>query len=477
MRYAKANDDQESMNMALTTLRKMRLGGIWDHIGGGFHRYSTDAEWLLPHFEKMLYDQAMLLLSYAEGWRVSRNPLFKDTCYQIFNYLQNNLLSLEGGFYSAEDADSEGEEGKFYVWKKDEIFDHLPKHQAELFCGTYNIKENGNFRDEASGFFTSQNIPHLNRQLSEIAEEKENPDQFLATLEMVRSKLYDIRNKRIPPLLDDKILTDWNSLLMAALASAGAIFDEQKFTDAAINIESFIHSHMMDGRGNLLHRFREGNAAIEAMADDYSAIVWGLTELHQTTQNPEYLEKAVQYQQQFSDKFSDEKHGGFYFTSSETESPMGRQKEIYDGALPSSNSIAALNGFRLSRLTGNTDYEKQSNRILNAFSEVIADNPSAYTFALITKLIRHHNAAEIAVAGNPDDPETEKVLDYLRTQDRFQYSVLLKSNQTKKQLAEIAPFTDSFPLKDEPAVYVCKNFTCDAPVRTLEELKESLEKL
>lgn len=477
LQYAKANKDQESLDMVLATLRKMRLGGIWDHIGGGFHRYSTDAEWLLPHFEKMLYDQAMLLLSYAEGWRVSRDPLLKDTCYRIFDYLKKNMLSSEGAFYSAEDADSEGEEGKFYVWEKKEIFDHLTNQQAELFGEIYNIKENGNFRDEATGSFTGKNIPHLKRQLSEIAQENEEPDQFIKSLEMIRSELYDVRSRRVPPLLDDKILTDWNSLLMAALASAGAIFDDQKFTDAAIDIENFIHSTMRDNKGTLLHRFREGEAAIEAMADDYAALIWGLIELHQTTHNPEYLDKAVHYQQQFSDKFLDEEHGGFYFTSSETESPMGRQKEIYDGALPSSNSIAALNGFRLSRLTGTTDYEEQSDRILNTFSEVIADNPSAYTFALITKLVSLQNPVEVAVVGNPENPETEKILDYLCTLDRFQYSVLLKSNQTKKKLAEIAPFIDSFPLKDEPAIYVCRNFTCDAPISTLRELKESFGEL
>lgn len=476
LHHAEATDNQTSKEMALHTLRQMRLGGIWDHIGGGFHRYSTDEKWLLPHFEKMLYDQAMLLLAYTEGWRMSGDSIFKDTCYRIFDYLKANMLSPVGAFFSAEDADSEGVEGKFYVWEQEEIFDHLSDEQARLFCDAYNIHSKGNFRDEATGEFTGKNIPHLKQDLPEIAAENDlDRTKLLDSLDEIRHTLYDIRKERIPPLLDDKILTDWNGLMMAALATAGAVFNDSNFTDAAIDIESFISSKMMTPDDQLLHRFRENEAGIDGMADDYTSVIWGLIELYETTYDPTFLRKAINLQKQFREQFGDETHGGFYFTSSESDTPMGRQKEIYDGALPSSNSVAALNGFRLSRLTGNIEYEKESERILTSFSEVISDNPSAYTFALITKLTATYNPVEIAVAGDADDSDTHDILDYLSKQNRFKHSVLLKSHQTGEALKAISTFTESFSLEKTPRVYVCRNFTCDAPVSTLGDLKQGLE--
>ena len=477
IRHAEATNNQDSRKMALHTLRRMRLGGLWDHVGGGFHRYSTDAKWLLPHFEKMLYDQATLLLSYSEGWRVSGDPIFKDTCYRIFDYLKSNMRSPEGAFYSAEDADSEGEEGKFYVWEMEEISEHLSEDQAELFCEVYNISGKGNFRDEASGEYTGKNIPHLTQKISAVAADKQmNLSGLNESLNEILDTLYDVRKERIPPLLDDKILTDWNGLLMAALANAGAVFNDSAFTDAALGIESFISSEMLTSDGRLLHRFRDGEAGIDAMADDYAALIWGLIELYQTTYDPSFLKKAVHLQKQFSDQFGDKANGGFYFTSSDSDTPMGRQKEIYDGALPSSNSMAAINGFRLSRLTGNPDFEDESDRILRAFSEVIGDNPSAYTFALITKLNLDHNPIEIAVTGDAEDGDTQAILDYLSQLNRFQHSVLFKTDETEKVLNGTSPFTKSFSLEKKPRVYICRNFTCDAPVSTLSELKIALEK-
>ena len=475
MNYAEAMDDDSSKQMALRTLRQMRLGGIWDHIGGGFHRYSTDEKWLLPHFEKMLYDQAMLLLAYTEGWRLCGDPLFKETCYRIFGYLNTNMRSSEGAFYSAEDADSEGEEGKFYVWKKQEIFDHLTKEKAELFCSVYNIKEEGNFRDEASGQVTGQNIPHLKERLSEYASKHSlNFEKLEKSLTQIRTELFDIRKDRVPPLLDDKILTDWNGLMLSAFATAGAVFNDSEFTDTAVEIESFISSKLVSSDGQLLHRFRDGDAGIDAMADDYTYFVWGLIELHQTTQDPIYLEKAIHFQSEFSKEFSDKEHGGYFFTSSNTETPLGRQKEIYDGALPSSNSVAALNGFRLARLTGNTDYETESERIFSAFSEVIKDNPSAYTFALITKVIQQNEPREIAITGQSDNDSLSDILDYLSTLNRFQNSVILKTEKTQEAMRKLSPFTESFPIDKSLNIYVCKNFSCDTPVHSLNKLKEIL---
>ena len=475
LHHGELTGDEESTEMALHTLRQMRLGGIWDHIGGGFHRYSTDEKWLLPHFEKMLYDQAMLLMAYTEGWRLSGNPLFKDTCYRTFDYLKAKMSSDEGAYYSAEDADSEGEEGKFYVWKMSEIYENLSEEDARLFCDVYNLKEEGNFRDEASGQMTGQNIPHQSQPLSKYAAEKSmSVDELAKTLERIRTQLFQTREKRVPPLLDDKILTDWNGLLMAAFASAGAVFSDSDFTDAAVGIESFIDEKLTTAAGQLLHRYREHDSGIDAMSDDYTSLIWGLIELYQSSLDPVYLEKAVYYQEKFEADFADNEYGGYFFTSENSEKLLGRQKEIYDGALPSSNSIAALNGFRLARLTGSTEFEIRSDNVFQAFSEVISDNPSGYSFAMTTKLAQQHQPREIAVTGRKHGSTLKDMLSYLTYFNRFQNSVVLKTDQTKEKLDRLSPFTRSFDIDDTPRVYICQDFSCSRPVKSLSDLKTSL---
>lgn len=475
LRYSDYNNDDRALEMAEITLTKMRLGGIWDHIGGGFHRYSTDSEWLLPHFEKMLYDQAMLLLAYAEGWRMTGNALYKDTCYEIFSYLNRKMKAPEGAYYSAEDADSEGVEGKFYVWEKEEIYDALPKTKADLFCEFYNISGKGNYRDEATGEYTGKNIPHLKDSIPNLAKNWEIESDTLAeTLMGAKDTLHSIRDTRVHPLLDDKILTDWNGLLMAAFATAGAIFNDSTFTEAAKGIEEFFSKNMASSEKYLLHRYRKGDAAIDGMADDYTMTIWGLIELHQTTLNPAYLEKAVMLQKSFSEQFLDINHGGFFFTSESGEELLGRQKEIYDGALPSSNSIAALNGLRLSRLTGEMKYEEQSDQIYSVFSKMIKNNPAGYTFTLISLLVKQNQPAEIAITGQAGAPKIQQVMNFLKTEDRFRYSLLLKSDENAADAEKISEFLKQFEIGDPANIYVCRNFSCDAPVHTAWELEELL---
>lgn len=465
-----ADNDPQLTEMVSATLRAMRLGGIWDHAGGGFHRYSTDREWLLPHFEKMLYDQATLLLAYAEGWKSTGEPLFKKTCYEILTYLERDLLSDEGAFYSAEDADSEGEEGKFYVWERNEITGVLGPDDGELFCELFQIKEEGNFRDEATGEITGKNIPHLT---GESYERISNEDLDGKVEEMLK-KLRKERAKRERPLLDDKILTDWNGLMMAALASAGLILKDNRFTDHAENIAAFIDQHCTTESGRLLHRYKDGETGITGMADDYAFTVWGYLELYRTTFKPEFLERAINLHNVFTDQFWDEETGGFYFTPDDGEEILGRQKEIYDGAMPSSNSVAALNGFRLARLTGNTEYENQAEQILNAFSDMIKSTPSGYCFALITPLLLKRDPVEVVITTEKRTGETEEFLEILNRLDRLPVSVILKTDQTAKTLENTASFTKPFPAGEKPAIYICRGFSCDAPVYTVDELKSRL---
>lgn len=472
LNYHQLQKNDKALEMAHNTLRKMRLGGLWDHVGFGFHRYSTDHKWLLPHFEKMLYDQAMLLLAYAEGWRLTEDPLLKKTAYQIVEYLDDRLTSEEGAFYSAEDADSEGEEGKFYVWKIDEIHSILSESEASLFKKLFNIEEEGNFRDEASQQKTGKNIPHLSRSLADEAEKHQiSADELTNKTEVVLKKLKEKRDERIRPLLDDKILTDWNGLMIAALARAGVIFNENSFFERAEKAWSVLEKHCVNMDSTLLHRLKDGEADIEGMADDYSFVIWGLIELFDATFQPKYLQLAFDFQNRFDKDFKDYEFGGYFFTSSQGEKLLGRQKEIYDGAIPSSNSIAALNLVRLARRTGKTTFENRALKLFGTFSDQVKDAPAGYTFAVHAFQIMNSKLTEVVITTPNGNSVLDKAVEICREHTSLGSAIIVKKTDNARKLHVVAPFTENYPVKDLLMIYVCENFQCNAPVHTLPKLK------
>ncbi len=459
--------------MADLTLSKMRLGGIWDHIGYGFHRYSTDREWLLPHFEKMLYDQAMLLFAYTEGWNATDNPLFRQTIYKIVEYLDDCLTSPEGAFYSAEDADSEGEEGKFYVWKYEEILEFLSAEESEQFFKIYQITENGNFRDESTGQKTRTNIPHLESDLFEIAKKTDiEPEKLKNEIDQIHSKLKKIREVRIRPLLDDKILTDWNGLMIASLAKAGSLLSEEKFISMAEKAWETIHQHCVMKDHTLLHRLKDGEAAIEGMADDYAFLIFGLIELYQATFKPIYLETALNIQERFDDLFYDKEFGGYYFTSRSAHPLLGRQKEIYDGALPSSNSVAASNCFRLFSLTAKSEHNDRFQQLFKAFSDPISDAPSGYTAALQAWSQHQNGASQIIITIPELNSEVKSIISNLRKIATPGSTFLLKTNKT--QMNKSSELLKNYAINDQLTIYVCSQFKCKTPVHTYEKALDML---
>ncbi len=466
LNWYRLNDDEKALEMVHHTLRKMRLGGLWDHVGFGFHRYSTDHKWLLPHFEKMLYDQAMLLMAYSEGWKETGDPLLKQTAYELVDYVDDCLTSESGAFYSAEDADSEGEEGKFYVWGSNEIDSILDESDAGLFKSLYNIKENGNFQDEATGQKTGKNIPHLKDPLEEEQRQK---------IEKILEQLKEEREKRERPLLDDKILTDWNGLMIAALAKAGIIFNEKQFINKAEQAWSAIKEHCMSKESKLLHRLKDGEADIDGMADDYAFIIFGLIELYEATFQPKYLKQAVDLQYQFDKDFLDYEYGGYYFTASGAEKLLGRQKEIYDGALPSSNSVAALNLLRLSRLTGEPKFENRITKLFSTFSRQIKEAPTGYTFAVHAFQVSKSELVEVLITTPEMNSVIEKPLEMCRDHVPLGSAILVKTPELAAELQKVSPFTEHYKIDDLLMVYVCKNFTCEAPVHTISKLKKLLE--
>lgn len=466
LRQWKLKKEDRFLGMVSKTLTQMRTGGIWDHIGFGFHRYSTDSKWLLPHFEKMLYDQALLMMAYTECWQATQNPLFKQTVYEIADYVERNLSHPGGGFYSAEDADSEGEEGKFYVWEKSEIDSVLSTEDGSTFNEFFGIISEGNFEDEASKKLTGKNIPHLSKELNE--EERE-------WFESIRNTLFQEREKRIHPFLDDKVLTDWNGLMIAALAKAGFAFIEQRFIDMAEKAAEFVEQHLfMDDE--LLHRFKDDEAGIMAMADDHAFLIWGYIELYGSTFKPKYLQKAIEFNKKFMDLFWDEKNGGFYFSISDEDQVYGRQRQIFDGAIPSSNSTAMMNLIRLSRLTGNTELEDYADKIGKAFSADLIRSGASICHSMQSIQFLNAKTREITLAIKAQN-EIEEVLNSIR-KSFSPFSVHhLRTDSSVSLLNEVAPYTSAQNKNDnKPTLYICEQFTCESPITDINEMKKEFVK-
>lgn len=477
LRFAKKNENPEALKMVSKTLTQMRRGGIFDHIGLGFHRYSTDREWLVPHFEKMLYDQAMLMIAYTEAWQMTGTALFQQTANEIAQYVLRNMQDSTGGFYSAEDADTEGEEGKFYIWSISEIREILPPAEAELAIGIFNLTEKGNYKDEATGQRTGKNIPHLQKPIDELARERNmKKGQLETTLESIREKLLDARQERVHPLLDDKILTDWNGLMIAALAKAGKAFKKETYITEAEKCWTFISSHMLKENNNLKHRFRNGDVAINAHADDFAFLIWGLIELYEATFKSKLLQKAVSLQEQFNDQFWDDNNGGFYFTAESAEELLGRKKEIHDSALPSSNSVAMMNLLRLGRMTGNTRWEEMADQANKLFSSDIRNAPTGFGFALQSVDFAISSSQEIVITGYKDKEDTQTMLQALN--DHFlPHAVTLLNDPDDKVINQITSFLSDFDMQDKKATaYVCKNYSCKLPTTDPQQMLEIIEK-
>lgn len=466
LRHWKHSGNEYALAMVEKTLRAMRQGGIYDHVGFGFHRYSTDGHWLVPHFEKMLYDQALLAMAYTETYQATGKEEYENTAREIFTYVMRDMTAKEGGFYSAEDADSEGEEGKFYLWTQDEIRQILTKEESDLIFKVFNTEEDGNFYEESARRKTGTNILHLRKSLDETAFEMKMSEHMLQkNLNSARQKLFALREKRIHPHKDDKILADWNGLTIAAFAKAAQVFDELHYTEAAKNAADFILKDMRRADGRLLHRYRDNQATILANLDDYAFLIWGLIELYETTFDVNYLKTALNLNRDLIIHFWDDKNGGFYFTSDDGENLLVRQKEIYDGAIPSGNSVAMLNLLRLGRMTVNHDFEEKAARIGKAFSDTAAKLPAAHTQLMVALDFAVRPSFEIVIVGNQQGKDTMDILKILRTQLIPNKVILFRpSGQDAPDISRIAAFTkDLSSIDGKATLYVCTNYTCKIP--------------
>jgi len=477
LRYWKRSGDARTLRMVEQTLQGMRRGGIYDHVGFGFHRYSTDARWLVPHFEKMLYDQALLTVAYTEAFQATGRAEYAKTAKEILAYVSRDMTASGGGFYSAEDADSEGEEGKFYLWKESEIRHVLNREDADLVMRVFGVTPDGNFTDPHGADVAHENILHQGRPLADLAREiKMSEPELEERLERGRQTLFVHREKRVHPHKDDKVLTDWNGLMISAFAKAAQVFDDSRYAEAAQRASDFVLKVMRTPDGRLLHRYRDGQAAVSGNLDDYAFLTWGMLDLYEASFDTRNLQTALDLTRQVIQHFWDEQSGAFYFTADDSESLLVRQKEIYDGAVPSGNSVETLNLLRLARMTGNTDFEEKASRIGRAFSKMVASSPSAYTQLMVALDFGIGPSYEVVIAGDSHSTDTRAMLQALRTQFIPDKVVLLHpSEETAPDITRVAEFTKyQLSLEGKATAYVCLNLRCKLPTTEVSQMLESL---
>ncbi len=477
LRYWKRTQNKIALQMVEKTLQEMRQGGIYDHIGFGFHRYSTDSKWLLPHFEKMLYDQAMLTIAYIEAFQATGKEEYAQTAQEILTYVLRDMTHPDGGFYSAEDADSEGVEGKFYVWTLKEIQKVLGKKEGDFFAQTFNFEDQGNFIEEASGHRPGTNIPHLKASFPEIARQIETTEaELIQRIERSRQKLFSVREQRTHPHKDDKILTDWNGLMIAAFSQTGNILEKPEYIDAAKRAVNFILTKMRNSQGRLLHRFRDDEAAVPAFLDDYAFLLWGLLELYEATFETHYLKSALEIYQEMHNHFWDETKGGFYFIADDAEQLLVRKKNIYDGAIPSGNSVAMLVLLRLSGLTAKPEFEELAAKISKAFSTQILQMVSAYSQMMIAVDYAVGPSFEIVIVGEFETADTQMMLKTLRSRFNPNQVIIFISEKQKKPILELAPFTFAYStIEGKATAYVCVNHICQLPTTEIKQMLKFLE--
>ncbi len=477
LRYWRRTGEPHALAMVERTLNAIRRGGVYDQLGYGIHRYSTDARWLVPHFEKMLYDQALFVLACVEAYQATGQATFRHTAEETIVYLLRELRSPEGAFYSAQDADSEGEEGKFYLWTKEELDRFLPPEEAEVFYRIFRVKAGGNFVDPVHPEKRGANILYRTVTAEEAAAGLGRPPREVAILlSAARERLCAIRGFRPRPAIDDKVLTSWNGLAIAALAAAGRAFGHQPYVDAANRALDFVLLRLRTPDNRLLHRYREGDARIAGLAEDYAYLVWGLLEVYEATFDPFRLATAKALMDRMITDFWDEEQGGFYSAGAGATDLLVRQKETFDGAYPSANSAAYLDLVRLARLTGDPAYEERAAGVVRLYAAPLASSPTIATLFLAGLELAAGKSHEVVVVGAPGTPDTVAMLEALQRAYLPTTTVLFVSiDESGEAARRLAPFTAEMMMVDGKATaYVCTGQACDRPVTDVAALMERL---
>jgi hypothetical protein len=489
VRYYARNKEKSALEMTLFTLQRMWAGGMYDHLGGGFHRYSVDAYWRVPHFEKMLYDQAQLVWSYLEAYQITKEAFYADAAREVLDYVSRDMTHPEGGFYSAEDADSapdpahpeEKEEGAFYLWRQQEIVGLLGKENAEIFSYCYGVSDTGNTISDPQGEFHDKNVLYAAYTVADAARRFKRPEAEIATLLAEgRKKLFEARKMRPRPHLDDKIITAWNGLMISAFARAYQMLDEPKYLQAAERAAGFVLNKLYHAQTKTLtRRYRDGEAKYPAHLDDYAFLTQGLIDLYEAGFDIKWLEHAIGLTETQIRLFWDKNGGGFFDTSGEDETILLRTKEDYDGAEPSGNSIAVLNLLRLSQMLDKKEWWEMAETALRLFGNRLQNAPHAMPQMLVAVEFSLDKPKQIIIAGKPDAPDTRAMLRAVH--ERFiPNKILLLADHGEGQnfLEKHLPFVKSVAMINGKATaYVCENYTCQLPTTEVGMMVKLLEKV
>jgi uncharacterized protein len=468
LRHHSRTSDSQALHVVKHTLDKMARGGIYDHLGGGFARYSTDDRWLVPHFEKMLYDNALLTSAYLEAYQATHEAEFARVARETIDYVLGRMTDPDGPFYSTEDADSEGVEGKYYVWTLAEVTAILGADHAKTFCYVYDVTEQGNWEEH-----NILNLPRTIGQAGKLLGRGEA--ELRAELDASRARLLAVREGRVPPLKDTKVLVAWNGLMIAALAEGGRILKDQRYIEAARRAGGFILDQMRLDDGRLLHTYKDGKAKLDAYLDDYADLIDGLTRLYEATGEPRWIESALELAQIMIDEFADAEQGGFFFTGNRHEALIARQKDMHDNATPSGNGMAATALVRLGALTGRDDLTRAGRSALESVRSVLERQPAAAGQSLLALDFLLGSIREFAVIAGGDPAEFRSVLEAIAGPFRPHKVIAPATPQQAAKLAEKVPLLADRPARGgKTTTYICEHFTCQEPVVGVEGVEEAL---
>lgn len=466
LRHYAASKEQRFLDMVVHTLTKMAQGGIYDHLGGGFHRYSVDAKWLVPHFEKMLYDNAQLLRIYAQAYTITREPLFRTVVEESVSYLLREMMQPEGGFYSTQDADSEGEEGKFFVWTEEEVRRIVGDEEARIFCRMYDVGEPGNFAGK-SILHPILSIEQGSRFFGKAA------DEIQTLVADVKRKLFKEREKRVKPFRDEKVIAAWNGLMLSGLAAAIKVSENPTHIDAARKTVEFMFDRMFRDP-YLLHTYKDGQAKLHGYLDDYAFTAVGLVDLYETLFDRSDLERAIQLGDIMFKEFWDEQDGGFYYTGKSHEQLISRSKPVFDASIPSGNALATHLFLRLYHFTGENRYRAAADKVLRSYYDTMASQPFGLAHFLCALDIYLRGVKEVAILGEPRDPIVRQML--AEVNSLYLPNKVLQVASPGTPLAENSPLLQGkTPVGGRATAYVCQNFTCSAPATSARELRDLLE--
>jgi uncharacterized protein len=469
LRHSTQSRDAEALHIAEFTLRKMAEGGMYDQLGGGFHRYSVDEQWLIPHFEKMLYDNALLAKTYLEAWQLTKDPFYKTIVCETLDYILREMTAPDGSFYSTQDADSEGGEGAFFSWTPEQIKQSLGDKPGDIVCRYYGVDDAGNFEHGTS-------VLHVITNIETLAEERGVPvDDLIDVINQAKRELFKVRSSRPKPATDTKILTDWNGMMISSMALAGMALQEPRYLEAAQKACDFLlQTHLTDE--GLLHTSKDGNAHTPGFLSDYALLANGLLDTYESSRNPRYLEEAQNLAERMIQQFWDEKDGAFFFTSNTHEKLIARSKNSMDSSVPSGNSIAALVLSRLFEMTGQAQYKERAQQTIAVYADGLQRYPSAFSQMLIAlDFLLYPPKLIVMLARHDHDFE------------RLQYSIfseflpnkalLYVWEENRAALEKLAPVIQGKDSQGKDStVYVCENFTCAFPVHSSEDLMRQLSR-